>query len=181
MKRNKKTKWESEFAEFLIAEPVEVPTYLSNKVLNQIHEELNPSSLAVFIKLSFIHFIVGFVTLLFCPQFGVSVTSQLGLMPYLMRFGHEVCTFACGSIFVGTSILISTFYLNPEEIKVLRHYGFLQFLALATLSIGFFVAFGAEIVLSLGLIWLAGATLGGVLTLDMGWAFRRRFLFKVAK
>ncbi|MBY0385900.1 hypothetical protein K2X05_12145, partial [bacterium] len=74
----------------------------------------------------------------------------------------------------------SSFYLKPEEIKVLKKYEFLQLLVLSSLSLGFFVALGAEIVLSLALIWLAGATIGGVLSLDLGWTLRRRFQFKEA-
>lgn len=180
MKNIKKTNWESEFTDFLLTEPVEVPQKLTKTILVKMHGELNPSFLQVFKKISFIHLVVGFLTLLFCPQFNISITSQLGLVPYLMRFGHEVCTFGCGAIFVGISLLVSSFYLKPEEIKVLKKYEFLQLLFLSSLSLGFFVAAGAEIVLSLGLIWLAGATIGGVLSLDLGWLLRRRLQFKEA-
>lgn len=180
MKNNKKTNWESEFADFLLTEPMEIPQSLTDTVLQKIQRELNPSFLDIFLKISFIHFAVGFLTLLFCPQFDISITSQLGLVPYLMQFGHEVCTFGCGAIFVGVSVLASSFYLMPEEIKVLKKYVFLQIITLSTLSIGFFIALGAEIVLSLGMIWLSGATLGGILSLDLGWALRRRIQFKEA-
>lgn len=180
MKNSKKTNWESEFADFLMSEPVEVPHMITEMIISKIQNELNPSFLQVFIKISSIHLFVGLVTLLFCPQFDISITSQLGLVPYLMQFGHEVCTFGCGAIFVGISLLASSFYLKPEEVKVLKRYAFLQLLVLSSLSLGFFVALGAEVILSLGLIWLAGATIGGVLSLDVGWALRLRFQFKEA-
>lgn len=173
MKNSKKTNWESEFSDFLMTEPVEVPPMLTETIIAKIQNELNPSFLQVFGKISSIHFIVGLFTLLFCPQFDISITSQVGLVPYLMQFGHEVCTFGCGAIFVGTSLLASSFYLKPEDVKVLKKHEFLQLLVLSSLSLGFFVALGAEVVLSLGIIWLAGATLGGILTLNLGWAFRR--------
>ncbi|MBY0384713.1 hypothetical protein K2X05_06100, partial [bacterium] len=111
MKNNKKTNWESEFTDFLLTESVAVPQKLTETILTKIHNELNPSFLHVFKKISFIHLILGFFTLLFCPQFDISITSQLGLVPYLMQFGHEVCTFGCGAIFVGISVLVSSFYL----------------------------------------------------------------------
>lgn len=180
MRNNKKENWESEFTDFLRTKSVEVPAKLTESILVQIHSELNPSFLHVFKRMSFIHLAVGFVTLMFCPQFNISITSQLGLVPYLMQFGHEVCTFGCGAIFVGISILISSFYLKPEEIKVLKKQVFLQLITLSSLTLGFFVAVGAEIVLSLGLIWLSGATIGGVLSLDLGWTLRRRLQFKEA-
>ena len=180
MKNNKKTNWESEFTDFLSTKPVEIPQKLTETVLTKLYKELNPSFLHVFKKISFIHLIVGFFTLLFCPQFNISVTSQLGLIPYLMKFGHEVCTFGCGAIFVGVSILVSSFYLKPEEVRVVKKYVLLQLLILSSISLGFFVAAGAEIVLSLGLIWLAGATVGGILSLDLGWALRRNLYFKEA-
>ena len=173
MKNSKKTNWESEFADFLLVEPVEVPHKVTETVFSEIHHELNPSSLQVFGKISYTHFIIGFFTLLFCPQFDISITSQLGLVPYFMQFGHEVCTFACGAIFVGISLLASSFHLKPEDIKVLKKYELLQLLVLSSLSLGFFLALGAEIILSLGIIWTAGAVVGGVLTLNFGWAIRR--------
>lgn len=173
MKNSKKTNWESEFADFLMSEPVEVPHKVTETIFSEIHHELNPSFLQVFGKISYIHFIVGFFTLLFCPQFDISITSQFGLIPYFMQFGHEVCTFACGAIFVGLSLLASSFHLKPEDIKVLKEYEFLQLLVLSSLSLGFFVALGAEVVLSLGIIWLVGAIVGGILTLNLGWALRR--------
>lgn len=173
MKNSKKTNWESEFAEFLISEPVEVPHKVTETIISKIQKELNPSFLQVFGKISSIHLIVGLVTLMFCPQFDISITSQVGLVPYLMQFGHEVCTFGCGAIFVGTSLLASSFYLKPEEVKVLKRHELLQLLVLSSLSLGFFVALGAEVVLSLGIIWLAGATLGGILSLNLGWTLRR--------
>lgn len=178
MTKNNKTDWEKEFSEFLMTEPVKVPDGISERILNKIHAELNPSAWKVFSKVSLIHFAVGFVTLLFCPQFGISITSQLGVMPYLMQFGHEVCMLGCGAIFVGFSLFAASLSLKPEEIKVLKMNNFLQMLSLTTLSIGFFIAMGGEIVLTLGLIWMAGAILGGLVSLDIGWALRRQFIFK---
>lgn len=173
MKNSKKTKWESDFTEFLMNEPVEVPRELTEKILLQIKTELNPSFMKVFGKISSTHFVIGFFTLLFCPQFDISITSQLGLVPFLMQFGHEVCTFGCGVIFVGMSVLFSSFYLKPEELKMLKKHQILQLLVLSSLTLGFFIAIGAEIVLSLGLIWLTGAFVGGILSLNLGLSLRR--------
>ncbi|MBY0316279.1 MAG: hypothetical protein K2Q26_12205 [Bdellovibrionales bacterium] len=173
MTKNNKTDWEKDFSEFLLTEPVEVPERLTNSILEKIHRELNPSAWKVFSKVSLIHFAVGFVTLLFCPQFGISITSQLGVMPYLMQFGHEVCMLGCGAIFVGFSLFTASFSLKAEEIRVLKNNAFLQMLLLTTLSIGFFIAIGGEIVITLGLIWMAGAIIGGIFSLDLGWTLRR--------
>jgi hypothetical protein len=174
MPGNKKTSWENDFKEFLAIQPSSVPSALSERVLTQIHQELNPGSLKVFVKVSFIQFAVGLFTLLFCPQFGISFTSGMGLMPYLMKFGEGICMLGCGALFTSLSLIIVSFGLKPEEIRTLKQHEFLQLASLATLSLGAFLCLGGEVVFTLGLVWLIGAVTGGVITLELGWALRRK-------
>ena len=175
MAKNNRPSWENEFAEFLSIEPEQVPHSVSENILSQIQSELHPSAMKVFGKVLFIQFAVGLITLLFCPQFGISLTSSHGIMPYLMKFGDTVCMLGCGGLFTALSFLVASFALKPEEVRSLRKHEVLQLVSLATLSLGAFVCVGGEVVLTLGLIWILGAVIGGVATLETGWILRQNF------
>lgn len=171
-----KQKMQNEFQEFLNSDKEAVPSHLSENMLKSVYLELNPSNLKVFIKIAFIHFVVGAATLLFCPQFGFSLTSGMGLMHYLMKYGEHICMLGCGAFFTGTSLLVVSYALKPEEVRKLKQNGFLQLAALSTLSLGAMLCFGAEVVASLGLVWIVGGVVGGLATLELGWLSRKFML-----
>lgn len=165
-----------EFEEFAKGPVGAVPAELSANVLGQILRELNPSARKVFAKVTLIHFLVGTLSLTFCPQFGVSLTSSMGLMPYLMRFGEAACMIGCGAMFTGVSLLVASFALRLEELRVLRRHSILQIGSLATLSLGAFLCLGAEVIAGLGVVWIAAALVGGVVSLQAGWHIKRLVL-----
>jgi hypothetical protein len=165
--------WDQDFAEFSSAEPARVPSVAAESVLNRIRTELNPSAYSVFAKTALIHTVVGGLTLLLCPQFGLKFTSSHGLMPYLMRFGEGACMLGCGALFTVLSLLVASIALRAEEVRVLKRNWFLQLAFLATLSLGALLCLGGEIVLTLAIIWAVGAIVGGAVSLEAGWAFRR--------
>jgi hypothetical protein len=173
-----KSGWEKEFTEFSSTEPTEVPALVSAAILQQVTAELHPSAIKVFSKTASIHAVVGLLTLLFCPQFGLSLSSSMGLMPYLMKYGEGVCMLGCGAFFTGISLLVASVMLRPEEVRALKEHQILQLAFLSTASLGAFVCLGGEVVLSLGLIWALGAIVGGALTLEAGWAYRRRIAYR---
>ena len=82
MEKNERTSWENDFAEFLATDSATISDAVSERVLERIHADLHPSAIKIFGKLSLIQFGVGLGSLLFCPQFGISLTSSLGLKPY---------------------------------------------------------------------------------------------------
>jgi hypothetical protein len=167
--------FDTEFEEFLnLEEGIVPPSDVSNRILSTVHSDLNPPAINVFGKTSLIHFVIGGATLLFCPQFGFSVTSSMGLMPYLMRYGDGVCMLGCGALFTSLSLLATSFVLRPEEVRVLERNRVVQVAALSTLSLGALLCFGSSIVLTLGLVWFLGALLGGIASLELGWFIRRR-------
>jgi len=170
---NFKKRLRNEFNEFIALEGGDVPKGVSESILGHVRTSLNPSSSSVFLKLTLIHFIVGVATLALCPQFGVSLTSSMGLMHYLMQFGESVCMMGCGAVFVGSSLLVASLVLRPEEVKVLRKNRVLQILSLSTLSLALLIGVGGEVVLSFGLAWVLGAILGGTGLLQIGWTIRR--------
>ena len=176
MQRDKNLPWSSDFDEFQGFESGPVPRELSEGICEFVGSQLHPSALLIFAKLSLVQFAVGLVTLLFCPQFGFALTSSLGFMPELMRISEGVCMLGCGAFFAGSSLLVASLVLKTEEVRTLKRHALLQLGGVATLSLGLFVCFGAETVLTLGLIWMLGAILGGVMSLEAGWYLRQQLV-----
>lgn len=180
MIKNKSQEFEKEFSEFLSHDvaPTTSAAFAQN-MLDQIHTQMNPPTLNVFAKLSFVQLLAGFVTLLFCPQFGIELTSSMGLMPYLMKYGEAACMLGCGAFFTGTSLFATSLLLRTEEIRVLKQNQNLQLLMLSGLSLGVLICFGAEVIASLGLIWIFGSLIGGILSLELGWKLRKTFVGRI--
>lgn len=170
----RKTGWTEDFQTFLAADAVAPPADLTARVHSAIHSRLNPASGLVFLKILLIHVAVGAITLLFCPQFGFSFTPSMGLMGVLMRFGTGACTFGCGVFFLGSSALMASLLLKPEEITVLRRNELIQLPSLAALSIVIFGLVGELSSMPLTLVWLAGSVLGALATLELAWSLRSR-------
>jgi hypothetical protein len=156
----------------MAADPIAPPSGLTEGLLAKVTADLNPPTWKVFFKLGLVHAVVGSLTLLICPQFGLG--PRLGLMTYLMKLGPHVCMFGCGTLFLGVSALVSAFLLRPEEIRVLRKTVLLQFPLLGLASIGVFLLFGAAVVVNLALVWILGSILGGLGSLELGWLIRAR-------
>lgn len=168
--------WIEEFQEFMGAHEAQVPQALSDSILSRVHKDLNPSSWLVFAKVSAIHAVMGFVTLLFCPQFGLGFTDGMGLMALFMRFGEQACMVGCGAVFMGGSLLTASLVLRHEELRVIRKTELLQVSTLALLSMGVFICTGVGVVASLSGFWVLGSILGGLGTFELGWAVRRKWL-----
>ena len=77
--------WIQEFSEFVGADSIQPPKHLTEAIVTRIRADLSPSSWLVFAKLSAIHAVMGFITLLFCPQFGFGFTDGIGLMALYHR------------------------------------------------------------------------------------------------
>lgn len=171
-KRPSQQLYVQEFQEFLAVREAEPPVSISENVLVRIQREMSPASWLVFSKLALIHWVVGTVTILFCPQFGISLTGGMGIMSFFMKFGEEICMIACGVVFMSGSALCGALFLRPEEVVTIRKKRYLQMASLALLSMGVFVCMGVGFLLSLALFWILGSVLGGLLGLEFGWIFR---------
>lgn len=168
--------FEKDFEQFLKNEADAVPMTSQSEVLNAVHAELNPSPLKVFLKSSGIFSAGGLTSLVFCPQFGISLGSSHGLMSYLMNYGEEVCMLGCGILFMGLGLLAVALFLKPEEVRVFRSYRILQLAFFSLLSISAFYCAGGEVIASSALIWSLGAILGGATSLDLGWRMRKVYI-----
>ena len=167
-----------DFDEFKQIEPVLPPNSVTRSILARVHRDLHPSAWKVFSKLALIHFFTALATLSLCPQFGWRLFGDgMGLMQYFSGLGDTGCGAACGSLFLGTSLLTATFLLRPEEVRCLRKNRLLELGALTLLSLGFFLMIHAEIAIGFGLAWLVGSVLGGIATLELGWVIRLNIPF----
>lgn len=174
-----KTKLEKEFEEFLNESSDAGPSLSASSVLFQkVEGDLNPNSARVFGKLMGIHALVTVFTLSVCPQFGFRILGEgMGLMHVFSALGEWGCLVACGSFFVGSSILAASFLLSRDEIRQIRRHRFLEVGSLTLLSLGFFFMLDLEIVLSLAAAWFVGALLGGQALLELGYRIRFRQYF----
>ncbi|MGE4234163.1 MAG: hypothetical protein AB7F43_12615 [Bacteriovoracia bacterium] len=171
--KNTSKEWTNDFLEFNSASEIKPPQAVTESIFQKVEKDLNPSSWVVFSKVALIHVVVGFITLLFCPQFGISLVKGMGLMSLFLKFGETACMVSCGAIFLGGSILAATFILRTEEIKIIRRNKFLQIPILGILSFGMFICLGATTISALALAWLVGNILGGITSLELGWVVHR--------
>ena len=116
-----------EYEEFMNTSDLAVSSAVSRRILGGVYEDLNPSVWRVSGKLVLVHLLSAAVTLSACPQFGFRLLGEgMGLMHIFMRFGTITCTFACGSVFLGFSVLAAMFFLRPEEIRKIRQHRLLH-------------------------------------------------------
>ena len=171
----KDQEWLKDYQEFIQADGAQVPKNIKTQVIYKISKLMNPSAYMVFFKILGLHLAVGFLSLSVCHQFGMNpFNTESSLADWFMRVGgHQVCMFACGTLFVGMSLLIAGYFLSIEEIKALKRTEILQNLALGIISLGFFVAFGAEMAISIAGLWLLGGFVGGVLATQTVWILKQ--------
>lgn len=164
----------NEFAEFLQAESdsVQVP----RSAFGKIHSRLFPNAWNVAGKIAVTQAFVGFLSLAICTQFGLNpFNTEFSLAHLFMKFaGHNFCMLLCGVVFVATPYLFSNVLLSLEEIEVVKKYKWLQVGVLSLTSLGAIHFFGGEVVLIFGLLWLIGAFLGGVLSIEGSYYLRRQ-------
>ncbi len=135
-----------------------------------IKKDLNPNHKIIFLKLIFIKSFVGFLTLTFCPQFNFSLTNNYELFHYFHHnFGHNICSFLCGLIFIGSGASFSVYLLKRSEMEKVYKSKTLYYLFLTLIANLVFGLLGKEIYFLASFFWFLGAFLGGL------------FLFKANK
>jgi hypothetical protein len=163
-KNIKENEWLEEFNQFISTEQMEPPQSISEKILSNTKKLLNPSPWLVFLKLLGIHSVFGTLSLAICNQFGLNpFNTHLSLSEYFMTFGHSFCMLLCGVIFVSFSIIGAWMIFSRDEFNVLKNNYMTQVCSISFLSLATFVAFGADVSLSLAVLWLIGALVGGAI------------------
>ncbi len=155
--------WLYDFKDFMESKSSAVPNEVSQKVLDFVRHDLNPSAWLVFAKLFSIHAVIGTLSLSVCNQFGMNpFRTGFSLSEYFMKFGHGTCMVLCGFLFVSLSILIASVMLKNTELRVLKKNALLQVPSLSLLSLAIFMAFGADILFQIAFLWSLGAMIGGL-------------------
>jgi hypothetical protein len=168
-----KEEWLKEFTEFsnIKSEDVQVP---SSAFVN-LKKRLFPNPWIVFGKVAGLHVVVGFFSLAICNQFGLNPfeTSQ-SLTNWFMKIaGHNLCMLLCGVFFMATTYLLANVFLNLEELESIRRYEWLQTGIMGLISLAAFYFFGAELVGTFALLWIVGALIGGLLSIEGSYRIRR--------
>lgn len=169
-----------EFRAFMDAGEVSPPAGIKAQIFDHVARDLNPSFWNVLVRVLGIHAVLSVVTLSICSQFGVQLFPLLDLMNTFMFYaGHTYCMAFCGALYIGSSALSLSLVLTPEQVRVVRKNSLLQLLILSFLSLAILLFFGAEILLFPALLWLSGALIAGVLSLELGWSLRAQFRKRV--
>ena len=162
--------WLKEFNEFMECDSATVPHHLSKTIIASIQRDMNPSAWTVFSKLFAVQIIAGTLSLLVCNQFGINpFQTGFSLSDYFMKFGHSTCMLLCGFIFLSVGISASRLFLRSEEFQVIKKNSFLQIFCLSLLFLGIFAVVGAELTFTIGVMWVLGALLGGLLAVFIPW------------
>ncbi len=156
---------------------VKPPIHVSNHINQHVMQSLTADSKTVFLKLTFIQSIIGLMTMLFCPQFNMSLTNNYDLFHYFHHnFGHSICMIICGSIFFGTGAFASSLILNDIEIKKIHESKFLYFVSLSIIFVSSFIVLGAKIYLNLLIFWLLGALGIGITLFEITYFIRVKLM-----
>lgn len=166
--------WMKEFNEF--CHDSSLDTVVPPQIFLDVKNRLFPNPWKVFAKISVVHVIVGFFSLAICNQFGLNpFQTSYSLSDFFMRAaGHSFCMVGCGIFLLGTTYLLSNFFLNLEELESIRRFGWLQTGIVSLISIAMFYFLGAELVGAFVGLWLLGAFIGGLLSIEGSFRLRRQ-------
>lgn len=135
---------------------------VSQAILDRVRSDLEPPVSLVFTKLLLVQSIVGVMTLLFCPQFNLSLTNNYDLFHFFHRnFGQTICMAICGGIFVGSGALIGSFILRKPEMNQVAKRPLLYYFAVASVFLSAFLLLGVDVYLEAALAWMVGSWLIG--------------------
>jgi hypothetical protein len=112
-----------------------VPEDLYVRVRSALERKMDPGFLRVFLEILKSQIILGALTLLFCPQFGIGpLGGGDGLMGWVESYGHLVCGVYCGSVFVGLNVVYVRFFMSLDYKNTIRKEPFLPFALLGLIS-----------------------------------------------
>lgn len=173
--KNKNMDWLLEYEKFLNSEKSEMPDDVDQKILAKLKKLVDPSPLIVFLKVLAIHSVIGFLSLSICHQFGINpFNTNKSIADWLMHVGgHNACMVGCGVLFVGISLFLAGYFLSIEEIIALKRTKVLQVVSLGVISLSLLIAVGAQVALTIGLLWFLGAIIGGMAAVETSLVLKR--------
>jgi hypothetical protein len=176
MSFNNKEEWLKEFTEFSNIETSQVQVPAS--AFESLKKRLFPSPWLVFGKVTALHAVIGFFSLAVCNQFGLNPfqTDQTLTNWFMKVAGHNLCMLLCGLFFMASTYLLANLFLSLEELESIKRYEWLQTGIIGLISLAAFYFFGAELVGTFVGLWIVGAIIGGYLSIEGSYRFRRALL-----
>lgn len=176
MSFNNKEEWLKEFTEFSNIETSQVQVPAS--AFESLKKRLFPSPWLVFGKITSLHAVIGFLSLAVCNQFGLNpFQTDQSLTNWFMKVaGHNFCMLLCGLFFMASTYLLANLFLSLEELESIKRYEWLQTGIIGLISLAAFYFFGAELVGTFVGLWIVGAIIGGYLSIEGSYRFRRALL-----
>ena len=157
-----------ELREFIIGKDERVPAQVHARILRYVKAELQPAAALVFAKLLVVQAVMGVLTLLFCPQFELSLTNSVELFHYFHHtYGASVCALVCGAIFTAPGAVFAAYLLRTAEVCKVKRAGLCYHLAIAGVALLAFFLFGADVFNQLALFWFTAAALTATLLFDL--------------
>ena len=142
-------------------------------VLSYVRSDLRRHHRQIFVKFLLVQLVMGLLTLLFCPQFDVSLTSNVELMHYFhYRYGAGICALFCGAIFTAPGAICAAYMFTHVEVQTIKTAGSRYHLAIAALALLVFYVCGADVFSYTTLLWFVAA--GMVAMVLFGFSLRVR-------
>lgn len=161
-------KMEKDFIQFK-SEEVLTPKVLDQKILSFVKKDLEASHPQVFFKIIIVQGFIGALTMIFCPQFDMSLTNNYELFHFFHRnFGHTICMLICGTIFMGSGAIFAALLFKAPERKLILASKFYYAMALSGLAVGTFYFLGANIYINALSFWLVGALSSQIILFTLG-------------
>jgi hypothetical protein len=169
-----KTDLNQDFQQFQETSNIAASNTIKKNVLNHVKKDLNPGHSLVYSKLLAVHAMIGSLTLLFCPQFSLSLTHQFHLFHYFHHtFGKYVCMFICGTIFIGSGAVFAAYILKKSEVRLIKETKWLYYTSISMVAVLSFMLLGADVYLPLATFWFAGASTSGIVLFDLNYRLRQ--------
>ena len=166
-------KTNDDYEDFKRKEDFEVPQSLTTIVLSTVHSSLNPSHKIIYSKLFCIQLFMGIISMLFCPQFELSLTNNHDLFHFFHRtFGAKICMIICGAIFMGSGAIFSSSLLTFHELKKIYNSKYLYFTSLSGVFISLFSIYKTEVFLQMALLWIIGSILSAIFIFKLTYSLR---------
>ncbi|WP_127716881.1 hypothetical protein [Halobacteriovorax sp. HLS] len=164
-----------DYISFLKEDQMSPPKELSKTLENTIMTELHPTHVNVFFKIFLVQLFVGMITLLICPQYHLSFTSNYEVFHYFHHnFGAIICMLICGAIFMGPSMLFAGLIISRSELNLILKTNGLYFVSLLLISLSVFLLAGADIFMMTSLFWILGALSSSFIGIFCGHYLRSR-------
>ncbi len=146
----------NEFEDFIDSSHNIMPKSIEESIRISMHKKLSPSFTHVLMKVSMMQVFSGLILIAICPQLGVGFFESSVLMNFFMQFGHNVCTFLCGSLFLSLGVLANRLFLSAEEWQRYSLHAFKFQAMVVGFSIFSLLLLGADTQLFLITLWCVG-------------------------